>query len=671
MASPITQKVKSTFNQAKINKKSEIVYVDKGTPETIKTENESLKGSYTGNNLYQGDYYSADSPLGKEMAKMGITDLSRQAIKDYEQSKLIKNRKSGNTGEFGQVQATNEAGETRTISDEDLQNISDENIANRNLQTETVVPGTDDKEIPAYVPDKFKDVLGRAEAGNLKRTKNMQARDDERTMKGDYRDIKQMGRQSWRALDKATKDKYKAAGMTRADWVRGGGQFKDFQKTEDGVGEFTDTDQSKFAANMRVNRKHGGSINDMMAKYGGSPDANRQAFNVASDGSRMVGTTLQTQGGNMATDANIAYVEGQTGEITQDDRIESNNEQKGNPKAYVKQLNPKSHKKDMVYDSKGNVLGNLKPGGKWQEVMDKKGIKWSFNKPGTNLPAVSNSNLPAVQNNTTLSKINKVGQNMKNTKAKGKWGTMSKLLGTAAVGVTGYFLGKSSGGDNNNNNTEETTVTPPKTTGKSWDQAYQDRDRKVYGHLSKSDYIKEGKRQKDIHAKTGKWDWRNAPKDPGSVTSGKSLEQPIQKQTQELKVDTSKVSETLKTKPNVSTVKPKVSDKKVEKLDNRISRLENRPSTPRRERKINKLKQKQAGVDKDVIRANKVIDKNTQKGFDALVDGKKVKAARNLNKVKRHVEKGNPAVVNSIQQRENQLKAAAGFKQKGWSGFQK
>ena len=632
MASPITQKVKSTFNQAKINKKSEIVYVDKGTPETVEQTNESLQGSYTGNNLYQGDYYSKDSPLGKEMAKMGITDLSREAIKDYEQSKLIKNRQTGNTDEFGQVQATNEAGETRTISDEDLQNISDENISNRNLQTETTVAGTDDKEIPAYVPDKFKDVLGRAEAGNLKRTKNMQIRDDKRTMGGDYRGLVKDARQSWKSLSRAEKKAIKDSGMSRGEYIRGGGAYQTQGVDDKGNVTFTDSKGSQFFDSLKRSRKSGGGIDKVMSRYDvnddGTMGAGGQNFNVASDGSRMVGTTLQTQGGNMATDANIAYVEGQTGEITQDDRIESNNNQKGNPKAYVKQLNPKSHKKDMVYDSKGNPLGNFKPDSKQIDALNKKGIKWSFNKPSTNLPAVSNSNLPAVQNNTTLSKINKTAQNMKNTKAKGKWGTMSKLLGTAAVGITGYFLGKSSGGDNNNN-TEETTVTPPpKTTGKSWDQAYQDRDRKVYGHLNKSDYIKEGKRQKDIHAKTGKWDWRNAPKDPGSVTSGTSLKQPIEKQTQELKVDTSKVSETLKTKPNVPTVKPKVSDKKVEKLDNRISRLENRPSTPRRERKINKLKQKQAGVDKDVIRATKVIDKNTQKGFDALVEGKNVKAVR-------------------------------------------
>ena len=72
-----------------------------------------------------------------------------------------------------------------------------------------------------------------------------------------------------------------------------------------------------------------------------------------------------------------------------------------------------------------------------------------------------------------------------------------------------------------------------------------------------------------------------------------------------------------------------------------------------------------------MIRSNKVIDKNTQKGFNALMEGNNVKAARNLGKVKRHVDKGNPAVVGDIKARENQLKAAAGFKQKGWGGFQK
>jgi|TARA_X000001382_G_scaffold32926_2_gene21634 hypothetical protein len=676
MASPITQRVKSSYNQAKINKKSEIVYVDKGTPETVKTENESLQGGYTGNKLYEGDYYASDSPLGKEMARMGITDLSKKAIQDYEQSKLIKNRKSGNTGEFAEVQGTNEAGETRTISDADLQNISEEDIANRNLQTETTVAGTDDVETAAYVPDKFKDVVGRAEAGNLKRTKNMQIRDDKRTMGGDYRGLVKDARQSWKSLSRDEKKAIKDSGMSRGEYVRGGGAYQDQGKSEDGGVTFQDSKGSQFFNSLKKSRKSGGGINKVMSRYDvnedGSMGSGGQNFNVASDGSRMVGTTLQTQGGNMATDANVEYVEGQTGTITQDDRIESNNEQKGKPEAYVKQLNPKSHKLDMVYDHKGNPLGDFKQNSAQIKALDKKGIKYSFTKPGTKLPAVSGSNLPVVQNNSTMSKINKTANNLKNTKSKGKFGTMSKIVGTVAAGVTGYFLGKSSSNNNNNNNTEETNVTPTptKTTGKSYDQAYQDRDRKTYGHMNKSNYIKEAKRQNDVFAKTGKWDYKNAPKDPGPVSNIKPAKvAPVSTNVKpEANVNLDNIP---KPKPSVSTVKPKVSDKKVEKLGNRISRLEGKKSTPRRERKINKLQQKQAGVDKDVIRSNKVIDKNTEKGFNALMEGNNVKAARNLGKVKRHVDKGNPAVVGDIKARENQLKAAAGFKQKGWGGFQK
>jgi hypothetical protein len=100
------------------------------------TTNEGLEGSYTGDNFYKGDYYSPDSPLGREMKKLGIENITPDSIKEYEKSKLIKNRKSGNTAEFGGVKATNEAGETRDVSDDELKNISDEDIMNRNVQTQ-------------------------------------------------------------------------------------------------------------------------------------------------------------------------------------------------------------------------------------------------------------------------------------------------------------------------------------------------------------------------------------------------------------------------------------------------------------------------------------------------------------------------------------------------------
>ena len=53
-------------------------------------------------------------------------------------------------------------------------------------------------------------------------------------------------------------------------------------------------------------------------------------------------------------------------------------------------------------------------------------------------------------------------------------------------------------------------VTKPKTKQKtsktSFDKAYKNRDMNIYGNMSKSEYIKEAKRQKTLHGKTGKWD---------------------------------------------------------------------------------------------------------------------------------------------------------------------
>ena len=44
-------------------------FVDQIVPGTETEVNEGLEGSYTGDDLYKGDYYAEDSPLGKEMKK--------------------------------------------------------------------------------------------------------------------------------------------------------------------------------------------------------------------------------------------------------------------------------------------------------------------------------------------------------------------------------------------------------------------------------------------------------------------------------------------------------------------------------------------------------------------------------------------------------------------------
>ena len=136
------------------------------------TTNEGLEGSYTGDNFYQGDYYSPDSPLGREMKKLGIQNITPDSIKDYEKSKLIKNRKSGNTAEFGGVKATNEAGETRDVSDEELQNISDEDIMNRNVQTQgadQIEQRFEAEDVPQQLSVMSQGQAGAAARGNRKK----------------------------------------------------------------------------------------------------------------------------------------------------------------------------------------------------------------------------------------------------------------------------------------------------------------------------------------------------------------------------------------------------------------------------------------------------------------------------------------------------------------------
>lgn len=47
---------------------------------------------------------------------------------------------------------------------------------------------------------------------------------------------------------------------------------------------------------------------------------------------------------------------------------------------------------------------------------------------------------------------------------------------------------------------------------KTYAKAYKERDMKTYGDLTQEEYTKEAKRQNVEHKKTGKWDYKNAPK---------------------------------------------------------------------------------------------------------------------------------------------------------------
>ena len=166
--SPITKRVQtalymkaSALKQSKEdeNKETEVmndmrggrnVVVDATTetvqnPEVTSEVNESLSNTYTGDDFYQGDYYAADSPLGKEMAAMGLSNTPDE-IREYEKSKMLKNRQSGNTENFSQAKATDTEGNVRDVSDEELQGMSDDQIMSReNVNTTTTSGGTSKK----------------------------------------------------------------------------------------------------------------------------------------------------------------------------------------------------------------------------------------------------------------------------------------------------------------------------------------------------------------------------------------------------------------------------------------------------------------------------------------------------------------------------------------------
>ena len=97
-------------------------------------------------------------------------------------------------------------------------------------------------------------------------------------------------------------------------------------------------------------------------------------------------------------------------------------------------------------------------------------------------------------------------------------------------------------------------VPQPNQGKKSFDQAYQDRDMKLYGGLNKADYIKEAKRQKAVKEskvlkKGGTYD---VPKKPMVSKSGGA--QTSVGKTQVKKTDVKKVDNK---KTNNTEVKPK------------------------------------------------------------------------------------------------------------------
>ena len=149
----------------------------------------------------------------------------------------------------------------------------------------------------------------------------------------------------------------------------------------------------------------------------------------------------------------------------------------------------------------------------------------------------------------------------------------------------------------------KTGIYAPKK-GKSYDQAYKDRDKKVYGGMDKASYIKEAKRQNASYKKTGKYDVKSSYDKPKA-----------------------KVANTLKAKKGIDIKKARATsletklDPKV--LKTQVAKVNSKKVEPSKG-DIRKAVRKTKSADRKDSRAARV----RQKGIDALASGNTKKALR-------------------------------------------
>jgi len=164
---------------------------------------------------------------------------------------------------------------------------------------------------------------------------------------------------------------------------------------------------------------------------------------------------------------------------------------------------------------------------------------------------------------------------------------------------------------------KKTTTTTTKK-GKSWDQAYEDRDKKLYT-MDKDSYIKEAKRQKAVHAKTGKWDVKSSY---GSKTKPKA-----------------KVATTVEAKPasvkSVSTTTTKLDPKEVKAQVTKVNAKQTTKTT--KPTKSQKLRAKGNAILADKSLSTEEKQKKAlrvRRQYDRTVKRETKKAAKKSTKIK-------------------------------------
>ena len=632
MASPITQRVKSYAKQVVIDQDKLKIAGTPGVPDVVTDIHKDLGVTFTGED--GGDEYVKSMTAERDKRQPNMP------LKDYMKLKDRQNAQSGSAGFQG----------TENGENVDATQWSNQDVEYGNRTDQEVIKGSEGKPATdAYLDPKYKTNLSRSQAANQRRRENMLDRSTKRDNKRNYRLLKKTKRK----VGSLTPDQQK--------------QFDYLEKNR-----FTDGQMNDY------NKDSSGNITGNKLQDGSSSLNNPIGWNEQISGTQ--------NGQTQATLANIERYEKETGvKPTVVNDVITNKKQtagagvgkakakpiKDNPKtgyvqkAYSGFQKPPTPKKQVggeLLDKAGNKIGDVSNTGSFSKVSSDivpyKGPKVKSLGTGGN----------AASGGTKL--LNKVNKGLNNLPDKGKIGLLKKIgLGVtgAGLGYLGYKVATASTPPPPDKTNDDVDVKPKK--GKSYDQAYQDRDRKTYGHMNKSNYIKEAKRQNDVFAKTGKWDYKNDPKDPGPVSSIKPAKvAPVSTNVKpEANVNLDKISQPER--------KPTISNKQGKAL-NKLNKLEGRKQTSRRDIRIAKQKDKAAGLSRKQVRQNKQMRKagNKPSGSQSQITMPRVMNSSQYEQVKKL---GNGSAIDAvtsgkvtIKGLEDQLKAST-FRQKGWSGYQK
>ena len=602
MASPITQRVRAAFTQSKDKD------LQNQAPDIVVNDSNQL-----GYNLANKSQLGTEAPALVEASEGKVTgQMAGPKMSDENWKKYLAQESPERKAE--RLQQQQDAGVREgvvTQDDADAQNAANQEANNENKEYGNFKP--------IELENKYQDVQSRSEVMNqVRRNRSLQ------------RNIKRENNKARRALNK---------------------------KERRGTLSDQDVKDLKYYNDNRYTSGTGGNVvRDADGNITGS-----SLENAMGDMSRSIGTQLKTSGGSLNNNANRSRIE--------EEGLSSNNNQTAGAGAAKKASKlPKTGYAQKPYSGFQQVDVIGKDGKKYTFLDQEKGTNpKDFKVKGSKVnsgmvpyegPKVKSlgTGAPKVKVSGGTKLLNKVNKGLNALPDRGNVGLLKKVgLGLTGLGL-GYLGYKvATGSSKPPGETGDGDVKPKK--GKSYDQAYQDRDRKTYGHMNKSNYIKEAKRQNDVFAKTGKWDYKNAPKDPGPVSTIKPAKvAPVStnvKPTADVNLD--KISQPER--------KPTISNKQGKAL-NKLSKLEGRKQTSRRDIRIAKQKDKAAGLSRKQVRQNKQMRKGnftTTRSSSGSVTGGQAAVNNFINQNENA----------TIKQRENELKSASGFKQKGWTGFQK